>query len=176
MKNLPHTEAPQVEAAEGWLMLGDVTSANDELSRIDKAYQKHPFVLAAFWQVCAARHRWDDAWRTARTLCETAPGFSKGWICQANSLRECRSVGEAKKLLVEVVHQFPEEPIIPYNLACFAAQLSQFSEACYWLLQAFENDSSNELKILALSDADLKPLWCKIAASTEIAEEAIVSR
>jgi hypothetical protein len=49
--------------------------------------------------------------------------------------------------------------LIPYNLACYAAQLGDLVAAGDWLAQAFKLGNAKEIKLQALEDPDLAPLW-----------------
>ena len=66
---------------------------------------------------------------------------------------------EAWNALLPVATSFPSDPTIPYNLACYAAQLGRLPEARDWLAQAFRLGNAKELKLRALEDPDLAPLW-----------------
>lgn len=163
LKPLPRAAQIQVDAAEGWLMLKNPSAAAEELETIESAYYYHPRVLAVRWQIYAACRWWEAAWIVSTALCEIAPDYAPGWISQANALRYYKDLRSAKKLLLSVVDKFPEEAVIPYNLACYTCQLGQLSEACRWLLKAFEAEKTVQLKLMALCDPDLKSLWDKIA-------------
>ena len=65
-------------------------------------------------------------------------------------------------ILQPVSEKFPEEPTITYNLACYDCQLGNLSEARQCLKRAFAIGDKKELKLMALNDADLKPLWEEI--------------
>jgi predicted Zn-dependent protease len=162
MNALTHTERFYLDAAEGWLMLGNPTEAHEELERItgDNAY--HPAVLSMRWQVYAAARWWEAAFVVSKALCELAPHSSDTWICQANTLRNYKGVIDAWSLLLSVVNKFPNDAIIRYNLACYASQMGLLEEACAWLVQSFEREESVQLKLAAVYDPDLQPLWEKI--------------
>lgn len=162
MNALTERERFQLEAAEGWLMLGNPVEAHEELEQITGENSRHPAVLAMRWQVYAAARWWEAAWVVAKALCEMAPQSAEAWICQANTLRNYKGVLEAWSLLLSVVNKFPQDAIIRYNLACYATQLNLMEEACGWLVQAFELEESVQLKLAALYDPDLQPLWDKI--------------
>lgn len=162
MTALSHTERFHLEAAEGWLMLGNPIEAHEELERISGEGSAHPGVLAMRWQVYAAARWWEAAYVVAKALCELAPQSCEAWICQANTLRNYRGVMEAWNLLLRKVSYFPDDPIIRYNLACYAAQIGLLEESCGWLVQAFELEESVQLKLAAIYDPDLQPLWDKI--------------
>jgi tetratricopeptide (TPR) repeat protein len=162
MNALTATERFHVDAAEGWLMLGNPIEAHEELEKLSGESNQHPAVLAMRWQVYAAARWWEAAYVVSKALCEVAPNSAEAWICQANTLRNYKGTVEAWSLLLSVVKKFPDEAIIRYNLACYAAQLNLLEESCGWLVQAFELDESVQLKLAALYDPDLQPLWEKI--------------
>ena len=60
------------------------------------------------------------------------------------------------------MNKFPKDAIIRYNLSCYAAQMNLLEESCGWLVQAFELEESTQLKLAAIYDPDLQPLWDKI--------------
>jgi hypothetical protein len=51
----------QLEAAEGWLELGDWLEANEELERITPQMRAHPYVLRVRWGVYAKAQKWEMA-------------------------------------------------------------------------------------------------------------------
>ena len=58
----------------------------------------------------------------------------------------------------------PKVAIIPYNLACYAAQLGRLDEAMDWLRRAVTaGGDSKGIKGMAMRDDDLKALWERIA-------------
>ncbi len=46
-----------------------------------------------------------------------------------------------------------------YNLACYECQLGNLKEAREWLKQAFNLGDAKQMKLAALDDPDLQPLW-----------------
>jgi len=162
MNTLTHLERFHIEAAEGWLMLGNATEANEELEQITGENSCHPCVLSMRWQVYAAAQWWEAAYVVSKALCQLAPDSAEAWICQANTLRNYKGVIDAWTLLLSIVNKFPNDAIIRYNLACYAAQLNLLEEACGWLVQAFELEESVQLKLAAVYDPDLQPLWERI--------------
>lgn len=162
MNALSTTERFHLEAAEGWLMLGNPIEAHEELEHLSGDSNQHPAVLSMRWQVYAAARWWEAAYVVAKALCELAPDSAEAWICQANTVRNYKGVMEAWSLLLRVANKFPNDAIIRYNLACYAAQMGLLEESCGWLVQAFELEESVQLKLAALYDPDLQPLWEKI--------------
>ena len=73
MNALTQAERFQIEAAEGWLMLGNPPEAHEELEKIGGESAYHPTVLAMRWQVYAAAGWWEAAYVVSKALCELAP-------------------------------------------------------------------------------------------------------
>lgn len=124
MSPLTPGERFQLEAAEGWLMLGNAVEAHEELEKLPGDANHHPAVLRMRWQVYAAAGLWE--------------------------------------VLMGVAPEFPDNAVVQYNLACYAAQMGLLEESCGWLVKAFEIEESAQLKLAALCDPDLRPLWEKI--------------
>src|SRR5215212_4811627 len=147
MNALTQAERFQIEAAEGWLMLGNPQEAHEELEKISGEAAYDPTVLSMRWQVYAAARWWEAAYVVSKALCELAPQSAEAWICQANTLRNYKGVIDAWSMLLGVVGKFPENAVIRYNLACYAAQMGLLEESCGWLVQAFELEESVQLKL-----------------------------
>ena len=80
---------------------------------------------------------------------------------KAFSLRRANGGGteKAKLLLDEAAKLFPDESIIQYNLACYCSQLGQLDAAKEHLGKSYELGDAQQIKLMALDDDDLKPLW-----------------
>lgn len=165
MSELRAPDAHFLLAAAGWLELGLPAEAAAELHKVSAAFQDHPDVLETRWQVCAAQKDWEAAAQVATTLVTKAPERDSGYIHRAYSLRRVKGGGldAAWGALRPVLEKFPKNPIIPYNLACYAAQSGRVQEAWDWLHQAMEaaRDVAS-IKKMALADDDLRPLWDRI--------------
>ena len=80
---------------------------------------------------------------------------------KAYSLRRS-SAGDlerAKAVLLEAAKLFPDDDMIQYNLACYCAQLGQLDAAQEHLDKSYELGDAKQIKLMALDDDDLKPLW-----------------
>jgi hypothetical protein len=58
--------------------------------------------------------------------------------------------------------KFPAEPVIAYNLSCYACQMQQLDIARTWLQRAMAAGKKDAIKKMALDDDDLQPLWEEI--------------
>ena len=144
-------------------MLGDLRSAEDELAQLAPALQDHPEVLDFRWQLLATHRDWPACLGLAEHLIAVDPARQAGWIHRSYALHELRRTQEAWENLRPMVERFPAEPIIPYNLACYAWQLGRHDEAWRWLEAAAQRSSAERILRMALSDADLKPIWPQLA-------------
>ena len=66
---------------------------------------------------------------------------------------------KAKVVLDEAAKLFPEDDTVQYNLACYCAQLGQLDAAKEYLDKSYELGDAQKIKLIALDDEDLKPLW-----------------
>src|SRR5438552_612235 len=141
MKESSSLEPPDIHhlsASIGWLELGNHVEAGEELARISAASLEHPDVLEARWSVCAAGKSWDAALGAAELLLAKCPQRVTGWIHRAYALRRVKHGGlqQAWEALLPALEKFPKESIIPYNLACYLAQMGRLDEAWDWLHRA----------------------------------------
>jgi predicted Zn-dependent protease len=152
-------------AAVGWLELGDTNSAAEELARIRPEFLEHPAVLEVRWTVCSAGKSWEAALAIAESEVQSTPDQPGGWVHRAYALRRIRggSLQRAWEALLPAFEKFPKEPIIPYNLACYAAQFGRLEEAWEWLHKAMEAAGDvKSIKEMALRDRDLEALWERV--------------
>ena len=68
-------------------------------------------------------------------------------------------IEKAKVVLDEAAKLFPGDSMIQYNLACYCAQLGQLDAAQEHLHKSYELGDAKQIKLIALDDEDLKPLW-----------------
>jgi predicted Zn-dependent protease len=162
MRSLKAEEQHCVNAAMGWIELGNPKEAIAELSRIPLACREHPAVLEVQWRIHADLQQWESAFAIGKRLVELAPDKPGSWINQSFALHELKRTQEAWKVLLPAAGKFPEISTIPYNLACYACQLGDHVEARRWLARAVEMRNREEIKQLALADKDLEPLWLEI--------------
>jgi tetratricopeptide (TPR) repeat protein len=155
---LEHPDTLHLEAAQGWLELGNHLEANEELDRISPEMRIHPDVLNLRWHVFSKAQKWDACLDIASALIKLAPECSQGWIHRSFALHELKRTQEAFDNLLPVVEKFSRVWTIPYNLACYCAQLGRLDEAQDWFKKAMALDEQ-AVKESALDDPDLQPLW-----------------
>lgn len=166
MRKLEPPDTHHLSAAVGWLELGNPAEAKAELEHIAAEHRRHPDVLEVEWAVHAARQDWVAALPVAHNLVRTAPRRVSGWLHFSYALRRVPKGGleAAWNALLPAYEEFPKEPVVAYNLACYACQLGRMPEARDWLQRALKSGGRAKIKAMALADDDLKPLWAEIAA------------
>ncbi len=153
-----------LRAAEGWLELGNPREAMAELDQLSDEAQGRLEVLAVRWGILAHFKRWQEGVAVAARMIEMAPDEVFGWIHRSYALHELKRTQEARDLLLNAVVRFPQNEIIPYNLACYECQSGNHVIAMKWLQQAMRRGDPAEIKSRALEDEDLQPLWSEIRA------------
>lgn len=152
-----------LNAATGWLMLGDVAEARSEFNLIRLALRAHPEVLDFEWRLLAREQRWLAAADVGERLVQVCPDDANAWVHRSFALHELRRTREAFDHLLPAAGRFPKETIIPYNLACYTCQLGDLAAAGRWLDQALALSENAQQKLVrlesALEDVDLEPLW-----------------
>jgi predicted Zn-dependent protease len=115
-------EAPDsihLQAAEGWVGLGNYADANDELEQIAAANRAHPDVLQIRWRIYADARKWDACLDIATTLTAMTPERRFGWIHRAHALDKLGRTLEAKDLLLAANGKFEKNATIrPYLEPC----------------------------------------------------------
>jgi hypothetical protein len=164
VQELEPSDIHHLNAALGWLGLNAPADARAELDAIAPAQQSHPAVLEARWLICAHENNWREGLAVAERELAAAPDDSSGWLHHAYALRRVPDGGlePAWNALLPAAEKFPEESVIPYNLACYACQRGQLDTARGWLKRAIKTGGKNEVQKMALADDDLKPLWDEI--------------
>lgn len=147
-----------VDAASGWIGLGDLDSAREELQQVTPEIRNHPAVLIVQSDLLFAEENWEPLLPVAETLLRQFPKLEFLWINRSYALHELKRTQEAFDALLPAAKKFPKRWLIRYNLACYCSQLGVLDEARQWLQKAIALAGASEIKALALADPDLKPL------------------
>ena len=144
--------------------MGCPNDAREELGKLSAAKQTHPAVLDLRWLIASQEKNWPEALAIAEAELKIAPESASGWLHRAYALRRVNEDGliVAWHALLPAAEKFPNEPIIAYNLSCYACQMNEMVTARTWLHQAIKVGKREEIKKIALADDDLKPLWNEI--------------
>lgn len=164
MQKLKPPDSHHLNAAFGWLGLKCPDDARAELAKISSPNQTHPAVLESRWLIYAHEKNWREALAAAEIELASAPDDASGWLHRAYALRRVSGGGlaHAWDALLPAAKKFPAEPIIAFNLSCYACQLQQLDIARHWLRQAAAAGGKENIKKMALVDDDLRPLWPEI--------------
>jgi tetratricopeptide (TPR) repeat protein len=162
MKPLEPPDTLHLLAAQGWLELGNHIEANEELENITASLRAHPDVLKVRWEIYAAAKKWKATLDIAAALIQLDPDDPLGWVHRSYALHELKHTAEARDNLLRVVDKFPASATMRYNLACYECQLGRLEQAKEWLKKAFALGDARKMKLAALDDPDLQPLWKEI--------------
>ena len=155
---LTHPDSFYLNAALGWLELGNHVEANEELDRIKPALCAHPSVLAVRYQVYQKCENWAMCHDIAQTLTEYSPEECAPWVLLSIAKFRMGNAVEAYAILEPRVRKHPTDWRGLYNLACFATQLGKLREAESLLHRAIELGDGANVRELILNDPDLDRL------------------
>jgi len=99
----------------------------------------------------------------AKALAINDPDEPQWTVLWAFATRRADSIDQARIILVNAIERRTNVAIFHYNLACYMCQLGELEKAKVRLRRAFKLDPG--LRVMALDDGDLKPLWEGIAAA-----------
>lgn len=156
---LEPSDVHHLNAAEGWLELGDIAEALGEVKQVSLQGRFHPRALLVRWEIFARKQHWEFAHTIAEGLVALTPEDPRGWLHRSAALHALKRTPEAWQSLLPAAARFPRNPTVAYKLACYACQLGHFEEAKGWLDKATSMKSGNKLKWLAVIDPSLHPLW-----------------
>ncbi len=159
MKSIEPPDSHYLKAAEGWLELGDCCQAIEELKKISLKSRFHPLVLLTHWEIHATAKQWSFAHLIGQALMVLFPGEPMGWINASYSLHQMEQTREAWATLRPAANMFPKEPLVAYNLACYACRMGDLKEAARWLEKAMSLGNAQQIRQNALGDPDLRALW-----------------
>ncbi len=147
--------------ADGYITLGLLTEASDELEAIEGLDRLSPEVMDLRCDLYLAARNWELLLAVSRELIRARPSDGKGWIQTARALRELDRVPEARTVLAEAVRSHAVCSRLHYQLASCHCLLGDLALARESLRRACQLDP--ELKMKALDDPDLRALWGEAA-------------
>lgn len=139
----------RLETARGYLALGMVQEADDELAKMTD----HADVMRLRAVVYERGERWEQMKEVAGSLVTQWPEEAAHWIALGWATRRAGSIPEASDVLRRSLKHHPSEAVIHYNLACYAAQTGIFDEARSRLKDAIRLNPM--MRDLANDDPDL---------------------
>ena len=160
MKTLPLSAQHHLEAAEGWIELGNFEEAKKELKQINARFKSHPDVLVMRNRVHCSHDSWDDVFKLVLKMRNSMPEKTRMCFYLAMIQFYEGRYQEAYDTLLPAVYQLPGEWRISYCLACYCCKLGKVKEAMKWLEKAIDL-GCEDLRQRALEDPDFEPLWAQ---------------
>ncbi len=119
MKPLTEPDTHHLRAAHGWIGLGNLLEANEELEKIAAPFRAHPDVLEIKSEIYARAEKWNMAAEIGRALVRIRPGSAHSWISHAYATRRMPGGGipQAKEILDKAEPMFPNVWTIPYAIS-----------------------------------------------------------
>lgn len=163
MRKLEPPDSHYVDAAVGWLTLGNPAEAKSELALVDPDFTHHPDFLEVKWAVLALEQDWSGALPVAHALVRNSPERVSSWLHFSYALRRVPEGGieAAWNALLPASDKFPKDETVLYNLACYACQMGRLEDARAWIeraLKAVKAGDRDRVKAMALADDDLRDL------------------
>lgn len=154
----------RLRAAQGWLELGLPREAEEELAGMVESSKDHPAALDIGWQAAASQRHWAVAFALGDRLVARDPTLVSGWIHRAYAARRMPDGGLERALaaLLPAASQFPDEPMVAYNLACYLIRLGRIEEGWRWYAEAEVRGEPAQIRKQALMDDDLLEIWGRI--------------
>ena len=151
----PMTNDPKrcLDAVQGFMTLGMLQDALDELGNLPPEFQGHDVVSAIRIEIYQGLKQWETCRVLAESLAKRSPENPDWWLSWSFSLRREQSVEAARIVLRKAAGIHPNVALIAYNLACYACVLGDIGEAKELLKRAFAMDG--RFREMALEDPDL---------------------
>jgi Flp pilus assembly protein TadD len=146
----------RAECAVGYANLGMFSDALEELETLSPAMSSDPGVQEFKLRLLERSSRWQEAAGLAARLASAHPNEPRWFIAWAFAKRRSDSIETASKILTDAASLHPKDPLIQFNLGCYAAQRGDLSSAQNYVRHAIELD--HDLEKLAHEDPDLEPL------------------
>ncbi len=162
MSSILPPDSLHLSSATGWLQLGNAEEALADLSKVSQEFREHHEVLHLEWHIYASNKEWERCEKIGDVMARQNPDNPSGWINQANSLFYLKRGREAFDLLKPLIHRFPKNEAIPYNLACYACQFGELDLALKWFQAAEKVGNEEQIREVALMDPDMEPIWEQI--------------
>jgi tetratricopeptide (TPR) repeat protein len=142
--------------ARGYLALGLVEEAAAELEALSPAEAQSLEALLLKANVLQEQKQWVLLQSLSAEMAVRHPEEASWWCTWAYATRRVDGLQPAEAILRDAETRHPLEPVIQFNLGCYACQLGELVEAKRRLKRAIQLDASYAQ--LALTDPDLQAL------------------
>lgn len=154
----------QCRAAEGWLELNLPQEAAHELKSLSEEAQCDPLAIVLWMHVHYALAQWEQCLESATKLIRDAAAKAHPYVSGSIALYRLHRTQDAWDFLRPVLDKFRDDWSVPYNLACYAAQLGRLEDALEMFNLASKRGDAAKIKAHGLKDPDLEPIWPMIGA------------
>jgi Tfp pilus assembly protein PilF len=145
----------RLQRVEGYLLLGMVRDAAQELDRIPEQ-ESSTTVLRYRMEVLQALEKWSELERISATVVRAHPEDPGAWIIWAYAARRATSIAAAETILRQAELRHPKEATIQFNLGCYACVQGNLLAAWRRVKQATKLNPA--FKEAAAKDPDLVAL------------------
>jgi len=133
-----------------------VTDALDELDQLSPSMSADGGVMEFKLRLLERARKWSEAATLAAKLAASHPNEARWFVAWAFAKRRSDCLETASKILSEAASLHPKDPLIQFNLGCYAAQRGDLTTAQSHVRRAIELD--HDLEKMAHEDPDLEPL------------------
>ena len=145
-----------LNAVVGYLNLGMLDDAWEELRALPAGEQARPEVVSVRIAILIRMRRWEQALGLSLELCRIIPEHPSPYLDAAFCLHELQRTREARELLLAGPPALQIYGTYHYNMACYETRLGNLHAARDHLGRAIRLDGS--YRRMALNDPDLEAL------------------
>ncbi|MEO6245068.1 MAG: hypothetical protein ABIQ12_06500 [Opitutaceae bacterium] len=146
----------RIAHARGYLELGMLAEAAAELALVPEPENAGLGFQGVRLALLQEQQDWPALRDCARDYAHRVPEEAAAWVTWAYAARRADSITAARKVLLEAIPHHPANGTIQFNLACYASQLGELTDARHHLELAIALDK--EFAKAAVTDPDLAPL------------------
>ena len=146
-----------LQAAIGYLELGMLVEANDEIENLSPELKNSSSALGVRLEIYRSAKKWGLMEVVAKELWKRHQDQPIFWNHLAFAVRRSSGLEEAHKILSEALEKYPDDDLTLFNFGCYECQLGNLESAKKLVGAAIKID--HNWKIHALTDPDLVPLW-----------------
>ena len=157
LSDLPDDDRYRAQKCDGFLDLHMPGRARSEWEQLSPGARRHPIGQALELRLLMVEKNWTAARALAEQFHAGQPDDPSSWIQLAYATRRAEGLNAAEDILREARPRFPKEPVVVYNLACYACQAGRLDEARSLLAEAARLDPQS--LAMAAEDDDLQALW-----------------
>jgi tetratricopeptide (TPR) repeat protein len=148
-----------LEAATGWLELGNYLEANAELDRLPPELRASSEVLLLRCCIYRKAERWEDLEIIADGAVSLYPRSERFYIHLGWARLKQGKIDECLGTVTTAAARFRNSAEVAYLCACHSAVAGMPKGAREWLLIALALDPSDRMKLRALGQPELESVW-----------------